>query len=160
LQLGFGRHEDFVRRASNRFFVIAAPKRGLPPRIYLPIVAVIATIFLGAIGWLLHQGLATGGSEFGAGTSGAPAPAASGPPAVSVEGGPPATVRVQLQQLRDRIARAPKDDVALTQLGDLYLAVDKYSDAIPYYVRALAANPHNVAAREGLSEARAGLQGQ
>jgi len=142
--------------------VIAVPKRGLPPRIYLPIVIVIAVFFLGAIGWLLKQGFATGGSVFGTGTGvGAQAPAASetaGPPSVNVQGGPPATVRVQLQELRARIARSPKDDVTLTQLGDLYLAVEKYSDAIPYYVRALAANPHNVAAREGLSEARAGLK--
>ncbi len=142
--------------------MIAAPKRGLPPRIYLPIVVVIAVLFLGAIGWLLKQGFATGGSVFGTGTgvaAQAPAPnETAGPPSVNVQGGPPATVRVQLQELRARIARSPKDDVALTQLGDLYLAVEKYSDAIPYYVRALAANPQNVAAREGLSEARAGLK--
>ncbi len=142
--------------------MIAAPKRGLPPRIYLPIVIVIGVLFLGAVGWLLKQGFATGGSVFGTGTGvAAQAPAANetaGPPSVNVQGGPPATVRVQLQELRARIARSPKDDVALTQLGDLYLAAEKYSDAIPYYVRALAANPHNVAAREGLSEARAGLK--
>ena len=141
--------------------MLAAPKRGLPPRIYLPIVAVIAILFLGAIGWLLKQGFATGGSVFGNGTGAAAqeptAKETAGPPAVNVEGGPPAGVRVQLQTLRARIASSPKDDVALTQLGDLYLAVDKYSDAIPYYIRALAVNPHNVAAREGLSEARAGL---
>jgi cytochrome c-type biogenesis protein CcmH/NrfG len=112
------------------------------------------------MGWLLKTGLSTGGSVFGTGTGAGPQPAAaqSAPPAVNVEGGPPASVRVELQQLRDRIARSPKDDVALTQLGDLYLAVDKYSDAIPYYKRALAANPHNVAAQEGLSEAQAGLK--
>lgn len=78
---------------------------------------------------------------------------------MNVEGGPPATVRIQLQELQARIARHPKDDVALTQLGDLYLAVEKYAQAIPYYKRALSANPHNVAAQEGLSEARAGLNG-
>ena len=142
--------------------MIAAPKRGLPPRIYVPIVVVIAVLFLGAIGWLLKQGFATGGSVFGNGTGvAAPAPSAretAGPPAVNVEGGPPATVRVQLQELRARIARSPQDDVTLTQLGDLYLAVVKYGEAIPYYIRALAANPHNVAAQEGLSEARAGLK--
>ncbi len=44
---------------------------------------------------------------------------------------------MQLQELRDRIARNPKDDVALTQLGDMYLAVGKYAQAIPYYRRAL-----------------------
>ena len=132
--------------------------RGLPPRIYIPVVVAIAAIFLGIIGWLLKVGLGTGGSVFGSGTgasAAAPAAAVSAPPAVNVEGGPPATVRVQLQELRDRIARSPKDDVALTQLGDLYLAVGKYAEAIPYYERALKANPQNVAAREGLSEARA-----
>jgi hypothetical protein len=142
--------------------VIAAPKRGLPPRIYLPIVIVIAALFLGAIGWLVRAGFGTGGSVFGAGTGASgqagTTAATAGPPAVNVEGGPPAGVRIQLQQLRDRIAHSPKDDVALTQLGDLYLAVEKYREAIPYYDRALAANPHNVAAREGLSEAQAGLK--
>ncbi len=143
--------------------MIDAPERGLPPRIYLPIVIVIAAIFLGVIGYLLKLGFSTGGSVFGTGTgassqAGTAGAATAGPGAVNVEGGPPATVRVQLQELRDRIARSPKDDVALTQLGDLYLAVGKYSEAIPYYVRALAANPHNVAASEGLSEARAGLK--
>ena len=135
-------------------------QRGLPPRIYLPIVIVIAAIFLGTIGWLLKVGFSTGGSVFGTGT-GATAPKnapTAGPPAVNVEGGPPATVRVQLQELRNRIARSPKDDVALTQLGDLYLAVGKYAQAIPYYLRALKANPLNVAAQEGLSQARAGLK--
>lgn len=68
-------------------------------------------------------------------------------------GGPPAAVRTQLADLRARIAKNPKDDVALTQLADMYLAVGKYDDAIPYYKRALAANPNNVAAKEGLSEA-------
>jgi len=139
--------------------VIAPPKRGLPPRVYIPIVVVFAAVFLGLMGWLLKTGLSTGGSVFGTGTGAAPqAASASAPPAVNVEGGPPSSVRVELQQLRTRIARSPKDDVALTQLGDFYLAVDKYNDAIPYYKRALLANPHNVAAQEGLSEAQAGLK--
>jgi tetratricopeptide (TPR) repeat protein len=143
--------------------VIDAPKRGLPPRIYLPVVIVIAAVFLGLIGYLVKLGFATGGSVFGTGTgasgqAGATGAATAGPASVNVQGGPPAGVRVQLQQLRDRIARSPKDDVALTQLGDLYLAVGKYTEAIPYYARALAANPHNVAAHEGLSEARADLK--
>lgn len=137
------------------------PQRGLPPRIYLPIVVVIAAIFLGIIGWLVKIGFGTGGSVFGAGTGATTVSrqAVPGTAAVNVEGGPPATVRIQLQELRSRIARSPKDDVALTQLADLYLAVGKYAQAIPYYKRALAANPHNVAAQEGLSEARAGLNG-
>lgn len=138
------------------------PQRGLPPRVYVPIVLLFGAVFVALMAWLVHAGFTTGGSVFGSGTgasnrAGAPT---AGPPAVSVEGGgPPAGVRLQLQELRNRIARNPKDDVALTQLGDMYLAVGKYQDAIPYYKRALAVNPDNVAAKEGLSEAQSGLKG-
>ncbi len=130
---------------------------------YLPIVVVVGALFLAGMGWLVHQGFATGGSVFGTGT-GASSRASeivptAGPPAVSVEGGgPPATVRAQLQDLQKRIARNPKDDVALTQLGDMYLAVGKYDQAIPLYKRALAVNRNNVAAQEGLREAQSGLK--
>ena len=64
----------------------------------------------------------------------------------------------QLQTLRARIAAHPNDDVALTQLGDMYLAANRFSDAIPLYQRALKANPGNVAAKTGLAEARSALQ--
>ncbi len=116
---------------------------------------VVAALFLAAMGYLVHLGFATGGSVFGSGTGASNRVAAptAAPPAVSVEGGgPPPAVRTQLADLRSRIARNPKDDVALTQLADMYLAVGKYNDAIPYYKRALAVNPNNVAAKEGLSE--------
>lgn len=141
-----------------------APQRGLPPRVYIPIVLIVGALFLAGMGWLVHQGFATGGSVFGTGTGasshGAESAATAGPPSVNVEGGgPPATVRTQLADLRNRIARNPKDDVAMTQLGDMYLAVGKYAEAIPLYKRALAVNPNNVAAKEGLSEAQSGLQG-
>lgn len=134
--------------------------RGLPPRVYLPIVALIGGVFLAVVAWLVHAGFATGGSVFGAGTgasarAGAPT---AGPPAVNVQGGPPAGVRMQLQDLRSRIARNPKDDVALTQLGDMYLAIGRYRDAMSLYRRALAVNPKNVAAQEGMSEAQSGLK--
>jgi len=69
-------------------------------------------------------------------------------------GGPPAAVMEQLSTLRARIKAHPRDDVALTELGDMYLTVGKYDQAIPLYQRALAANPKNVAAQTGLSEAR------
>lgn len=112
--------------------------------------------------WLVHQGFSTGGSVFGTGTgaSSRATLAPQAPPAVSVEGGgPPATVRVQLQELRGRIAKNPKDDVAMTQLADMFLAVGKYDQAIPLYQRALQVNPNNVAAKEGLSEAQSALKG-
>ncbi|HET9097703.1 MAG TPA: tetratricopeptide repeat protein [Candidatus Baltobacteraceae bacterium] len=116
---------------------------------------VVAAAFLAAMGYLVHNAFATGGSVFGNATGASNRVAATAaPPAVSVEGGgPPAAVRTQLADLRERIVKNPKDDVALTQLADMYLAVGKYGDAIPYYKRALAVNPNNVAAKEGLSEA-------
>ncbi len=59
----------------------------------------------------------------------------------AVEGGPPAPVVAQLQTLRARIAAHPNDDVALTQLADMYLAANHFQEAIPLYRRALRANP-------------------
>lgn len=139
------------------------PPRGLPPRIYVPILTVIAAVFLAGMGYLVHAAFSTGGSVFGASLSGASGQVAAtaAPPAVSVQGGgPPPAVRTQLADLRARIARNPKDDVALTQLGDMYLAVGKYDSAIPLYERALAVNPHNVAAKEGLGEAESESKSQ
>lgn len=75
----------------------------------------------------------------------------------AVEGGPPAAVMEQLKSLRARVAAHPNDDVALTQLGDMYLAANRFKEAVPFYLRALRANPHNVAAQAGLSEARDAL---
>jgi cytochrome c-type biogenesis protein CcmH/NrfG len=123
---------------------------------------VIAAVFLAAMAYLVHTAFSTGGSVFGAAASQAGTRAFTpAPPAVNVEGGgPPAAVRTQLADLRARIAHNPKDDVALTQLADMYLAVGKYDQAIPYYRRALAANPNNVAAKEGLSEAESESKSQ
>ncbi len=128
--------------------------RGLPPRIYLRFVIPFAVVFLGAMAYLVAQGFGVGGSVFGAGG----ANAASQDAQQRVEGGPPPAVMLQLQTLRARIAAHPNDDVALTQLGDMYLAANRFADAIPFYRRALAANSHNVAAQAGLSEAQQGLQ--
>ncbi len=116
----------------------------------------IAAIFLAIMAWLIRIGFSTGGSVFGAAVPAVPTPA----PAVGVEGGgPPPAVRAALGELRARIAAHPKDDVALTQLGDMYLAAGKYASSIPYYRRALRANPGNAAAREGLNQAQAALRG-
>jgi cytochrome c-type biogenesis protein CcmH/NrfG len=123
-------------------------------------VSILGLLFVAVMTWLVYSGFTTGGSVFGTGTgaSSRAAIATAGPPSVNVQGGPPAGVQMQLQELRVRIAHNPKDDVALTQLADMYLAVGKYAQAIPYYQRALAVNPSNVAAKEGLSEARSGLK--
>ena len=136
--------------------------RGLPARSYLPILALFAVVFLGLLGYLVRLGFGTSGSLFGNAT-GTPGPAAAAAPAqnaaVNVEGGgPPPAVAMQLNQLRRRIAQHPKDDVALTELGDMYSTVGKLQEAIPLYKRALAANRSNVAAREGLDQALSALK--
>jgi cytochrome c-type biogenesis protein CcmH/NrfG len=130
---------------------------GLPPRIYLPILALMAIVFLGTMGYLVSVGFGVTGSVFGksaAGNSNAPPQGSQN----AVEGGPPPPVMAQLQTLRARIAAHPSDDVALTQLADMYLAANKFQEAIPLYRRALRANPRNVAAQTGLAEAREALK--
>ncbi|HEY5340285.1 MAG TPA: tetratricopeptide repeat protein, partial [Candidatus Aquilonibacter sp.] len=128
--------------------------RGLPPRIYIPIVAVIAVGFLALMGYLIADSFGVTGSLFGH-SAGSGASAMTDTSGTNVQGGgPPAAVMEQLSTLRARIKAHPRDDVALTELGDMYLTVGKYDQAIPLYQRALAANPKNVAAQTGLSEAR------
>lgn len=128
-------------------------ERGLPPRIYLPIVALIAVLFLGAMGYLVGLGFGVTGSVFGKSGNGATGSSAGSTTSVQ-GGGPPAAVMEQLSTLRARIAAHPNDDVAITQLADEYLAAGKFAQAIPLYQRALAVNPKNVAAQTGLAEAR------
>lgn len=136
-----------------------SPPGALPPRIYLPIVVVVAIAFLALMGYLVNLGFGTTGSVFGKGASvsASQRQAARAGEADSVQGGPPAAVMVQLQTLRSRVAKNPRDDVSLTQLGDLYLAAFKYAQAIPYYTRALKINPANVAAKAGLQEAKSAV---
>lgn len=132
---------------------------GLPPRIYVPIFGVIALVFLALMGYLVSVGFGVTGSVFGkAAQPGTAATAARQGSQNAVEGGPPAPVIAQLQTLRARIAAHPNDDVALTQLADMYLAANKFTEAIPLYRRALRANPHNVAAQTGLAQAQAALR--
>lgn len=131
---------------------------GLPPRIYVPIFAVIAIVFLGTMAYLVSVGFGVTGSVFGkSAQSGAAATARQGSQN-AVEGGPPAPVVAQLQTLRSRIAAHPNDDVAITQLADMYLAANKFGEAIPLYRRALRVNPHNVAAQTGLAQAQSALR--
>ena len=131
--------------------------RGLPPRFYVPIVIVFAAAFLALMGYLIADGFGVTGSVFG--KSGDGAAAANAGAQTSVQGGgPPAAVMEQLSTLRARIAAHPKDDVAITQLADMYSAAGKFEQAIPLYQRALSVNPKNVAAQTGLSEARESLR--
>ena len=110
--------------------------------------------------YLIAIGFGVTGSVFGkAGSSGAIAQQQQPGSATNVQGGgPPAAVVEQLQTLRARIAAHPNDDVALTQLADMYLAASKFAEAIPLYKRALKANRRNVAAQTGLAQAQEGLQ--
>ncbi len=105
--------------------------------------------------YLIGIGFGVTGSVFGnAAKPGAPA---AGAAAANVEGGPPPAVMLQLKTLRERIAKHPDDDVAITQLADMYLAANRFADAVPLYQQALKVNPHNVAAQTGLEQARDGL---
>jgi cytochrome c-type biogenesis protein CcmH/NrfG len=132
---------------------------GLPPRIYVPIFTVIAAVFLCTMAYLVAVGFGVTGSVFGKAVKSQTSAAAEQQGSQNrVEGGPPAPVVAQLQTLRARIAAHPNDDVALTQLADMYLAANKFEEAIPLYRRALRANPHNVAAQTGLAQAREALR--
>jgi cytochrome c-type biogenesis protein CcmH/NrfG len=132
---------------------------GLPPRIYLPIVGVLVIAFLTVMFYLVSIGFGVSGSVFGkSAAAGTPAPnqAQSG---TNVQGGgPPAAVFEQLTALRARVAANPRDDVAITQLADMYLAANKFGESIPLYKRALAINPGNVAAQAGLEQAQESLK--
>jgi tetratricopeptide (TPR) repeat protein len=131
-------------------------ERGLPPRIYLPIVILFAVLFLGVMGYLIAVGFGVTGSVFG--KSGNVANLSAGSTTAVQGGGPPAAVMQQLSTLRARIAAHPNDDVAITQLADEYLAAGKFAQAIPLYQRALKVNPKNVAAQTGLAEAQESLR--
>lgn len=121
----------------------------------MPIVTLIAAVFLCTMAYLVADGFGVTGSVFGkAAKVGAGASSERQGSQNAVEGGPPAPVMAQLQTLRARIAAHPNDDVALTQLADMYLAANKFADAIPLYRRALRANPRNVAAQTGLAQAQ------
>ncbi len=136
------------------------PARGLPPKIYVPIVTVIAVAFLAVMAYLVAIGFGVTGSVFGkAAPAAGQSVEAQAPSTTNVQGGgPPAAVMVQLQSLRARIATHPNDDVAITQLADMYLAANKFEAAVPLYERALRVNPHNVAAQTGLEQAREALR--
>ena len=133
-------------------------ERGLPARIYLPIVAVIAALFLGVMIYLVNLGYGVTGSVLGKSGTAANATPQAQSNADAVQGGPPPAVMEQLQSLRARIAAHPNDDVAITQLADMYLAASKFEEAVPLYRRALKVNPSNVAAQTGLEQANEALR--
>jgi len=124
-------------------------------------MVVFCVVFLGLMAYLIADGFGVSGTVFGkaGGTATSTTNATVQPGSQNaVEGGPPAPVMAQLRTLRERIAAHPNDDVALTQLGDLYLASNHFALAIPLYRQALRANPHNVAAQTGLAQAQDALR--
>jgi tetratricopeptide (TPR) repeat protein len=162
--------------------VAGVPARGLPPRIYLPILAVAAILVLAIVSYFLKIGLATTGAALGpaaqtsaAGsgvqTSAAPdevdvpqngggapngAPGngvGGGSASVAAAGAPPAPVLRLLTELRGRVARNPRDLAALVGLASLYYDAGKFPQAIPYYRRALALDPANPDTRTDLATA-------
>jgi len=68
-------------------------------------------------------------------------------PGAQVGGGsaaaPPAPVMQMLQQLRERLARNPKDLAALVALGNMEFDAQKFDKAHEYYARALAIDATN-----------------
>ena len=116
-------------------------------------------VFLCIMAYLVADGFGVTGSVFGkAVTTRSAGQTPQQGSQNDVEGGPPAPVVAELRKLRTRIAAHPNDDVALAQLGDMYLASNHFEQAIPLYQRALRANPRNVAAQEGLTQARQALR--
>ncbi len=130
---------------------------GLPTRIALPIFLVLGGGFIALLLYFLSIGYGVGGSVFGDGKS---TTTQQAPQSNNVQGGPPPAVMAQVQTLRARIAAHPEDDIAIAQLGDMYLAAGKYALAIPLYKQALKVNPKNVTAQTGLEQATAGLKAQ
>jgi cytochrome c-type biogenesis protein CcmH/NrfG len=148
-----------LRCAFEGLFVPATSPRGLPPRIYVPIVVIVAALFLGTMAYLIAVGFGVNGSVFGKGGAASNMAATQQGSQNAVEGGgPPPAVMEQIKGLRERIATHPNDDVAITQLADMELAANRFAQAIPLYERALKVNPHNVAAQTGLAEAREALR--
>ncbi len=147
------------------------PARGLPPRIYLPILFVAALVFLGIVGYFLRIGLGVTGAALGPTAqqgdsniraTSAPADAlpttepgdvvvpqtggngvGGGTPLPAQAAGPPAPIARLLVDLRGRLQRNPNDLGALVNLADLYFDAGKFAQAIPYYRRAIALDPAN-----------------
>jgi Flp pilus assembly protein TadD len=146
--------------------VPAGPARGLPPRIYIPIVTVVMLAFLGVVGYFLKIGLGVTGAALGPsatqGDANIAAPAGpndvgGGTPVQAAAGAPPPPVARLLVELRDRLQRNPRDSSALESLGSMYFEAGKYDQAIPYFERAIAVNPNDPAVRTDYAAALHGI---
>ncbi len=141
----------------------SGPSRGLPPRIYVPILIAAMLAFLGIVGYFLREALGVTGSAIGpVGQQGdaniratatlAPGEVVvpqtgggvgGGTPQQAAGGGPPAPVQRLLTELRGRLQTNPNDLAAIVNLANLYFDAGKFPQAVAYYRRALALDPEN-----------------
>jgi len=138
------------------------PAMGLPLRVTIPILAVIAIVFLGVLGVLLKAGFSTEGSAFGPGvrTNGgdtnlqatpAPGPtSASGDVTIPQSGSGPTE---RLAELNARIAKNPNDADAIFDQAELLRSLQRPRDAASAYRHFLAVAPKDPRA----ADARAAL---
>lgn len=140
----------------------AGPGRGLPPRIYLPILAAVMLAFLGVVGYFMKIGLGVTGAALGPAATqdgvrmvaGAPNGVGGGTPPQEGAAGPPPPVARLLLDLRERLQRNPRDRSALVALANMYFDAGKYAQSLPYYARALAIEPHDGQTRADYAAAR------
>jgi tetratricopeptide (TPR) repeat protein len=70
---------------------------------------------------------------------------------IDSNGGPPAPVMQQIQELKERIKENPRDADAYEQLGDLYFNANMYDKALALYKQAVDFNREDLAARNNLA---------
>jgi|GEM_PF-546986 len=93
------------------------------------------------LGPKLARSKLAGPDQIPSSTSAAPAPESAAMPAAPAGGAassPMEQVRQQLEMLKKQIAQNPNDFDALVQLGNMYMDVSKFPQAIEYFNRALA----------------------
>ena len=135
------------------------PARGLPVRIYLPILLVLVIAVVGVVWHFLTIAFGTTGAALGPAADsgsigGAPGNGVGGgtviPPRPT---GPPAGVQRMLTELKGRLVRNPNDSSALIALAQLYADAGKFEQALPYYRRAVAVRPSDPPVRTAYATA-------
>ncbi len=99
------------------------PARGLPTRVVVPVLLIIAGFAAIPIVHFLQIGFGTNGSSIGTSSSNA---------------APPPAVAAELRDLRARIERNPRDTEALTSLAAMYRQIGETAQAEAYEARARA----------------------
>ncbi len=141
------------------------PARGLPPQISVPITLVATAVVVAVVVSFVRIGLGVTGSALGPTAGQSPIPRLSaattqgtgvggGSAGVAVGAAPPAPVQRLLTEFKSRLARNPRDLAALVGLGDLYADAGKFPQAEAYYRRALAVDPRNEAAADGMQRVK------